>query len=382
MAQRRDDIDWLRVFATYMLFPFHVSKIFDVAPYYHLKNAQLSPDLGVFTGFVHQWHMPLFFVLAGWSVPASLAARGTGGFLRERVQRLFVPFLFGCVVICPPIRWIEMNRWPDRPHASFPGFLPHFFGDLRYFTWSHLWFLIYLFVFSCLYVPLMGWLQRRAARFATVPGWAIYAAIVPFALIQVTFRGRWPGMQNLYDDWGNFLYYSLFFLGGVLLGCSPTLEAAVHRESRRLGGLGLLGFIVLAAASVDGNFPPPRLPARYVIFWSATAVAGVGLVTACLGVAARRLRVTNGALRYLAESALPVYILHQLAIVVLATWVIDLNASIVTKWSLLMLTAPALTLAVYHFIVRPLAPLRFLLGMKPARHTPNAAATMPASLRA
>ena len=62
---RRYDIDWLRVFATYLLFAFHVSKVFDVSPFYQIKNAELSESLDYFTGFVHLWHMPLFFLLAG-----------------------------------------------------------------------------------------------------------------------------------------------------------------------------------------------------------------------------------------------------------------------------------------------------------------------------
>ena len=36
---RRPDIDWLRVFATYLLFVFHVGKVFDPAPFYHVRNA-------------------------------------------------------------------------------------------------------------------------------------------------------------------------------------------------------------------------------------------------------------------------------------------------------------------------------------------------------
>ena len=28
-------------------------------------------------------------------------------------------------------------------------------------------------------------------------------------------RDRWPGHQNLYDDWANFLFYSLFFIIGM-----------------------------------------------------------------------------------------------------------------------------------------------------------------------
>ena len=91
-APRRHDLDWLRIGATALLFPFHVAKTFDVLPIYHIKNAELSSGLGYFTFFIHQWHMPLFFVLAGWSACAAIQRRGVAGFRRERVRRLLVPF--------------------------------------------------------------------------------------------------------------------------------------------------------------------------------------------------------------------------------------------------------------------------------------------------
>ena len=54
---RRPDIDWLRVFAVYLLFVFHVGKVFDPAPFYHIRNADLSFTTLVFCGFVSLWHM-------------------------------------------------------------------------------------------------------------------------------------------------------------------------------------------------------------------------------------------------------------------------------------------------------------------------------------
>jgi hypothetical protein len=108
-ATRRYDLDWLRIGATYLLFPYHVAKTFDILPIYHIKNGELSPTLNYFTMFVHQWHMPLFFVLAGWSAHASMARRGAGGFLKERVQRLLVPFLMGSLLLCPFLKYAELS---------------------------------------------------------------------------------------------------------------------------------------------------------------------------------------------------------------------------------------------------------------------------------
>ena len=96
---RRTDIDWLRVIATYLLFVFHVGKVFDPAPFFHIRNADQSFILLVVCGFISLWHMPLFFLLAGWSAASSLELRGTRVFLRERLHRLGVPLVAGCVLL-------------------------------------------------------------------------------------------------------------------------------------------------------------------------------------------------------------------------------------------------------------------------------------------
>jgi len=368
-APRRYDVDWLRVFATYLLFVFHTGKVFDVAPFYHIKNAELSPSLDLLTGCIHQWHMPLFFLLAGWSARASLASRDTGAFLRERVSRLFIPFLAGCMLLCPLLKYIELLRgMPMLPggrvgtaagfQESFFAFLPTFFTRFDRFTWAHLWFLLYLFVFTLLYLPLFIRMLRRPAVNADAwPRLVVYLPIIPLALIQVTLRGRWPGFQNLYDDWANFSYYSLYFILGFVLAQVPGLEAAVHREWKRAGLIGV-GALLLMVPTGGGT------PVAIVLNRALSGVAGWCCVVAWLGVAARFLDFSNRALRYLSESAFPVYILHQLGIVVVGYFVIQLSAGIGIKFLLVLVGALVATLSVYHCLVRPAPPLRFLFGMK------------------
>jgi membrane-bound acyltransferase YfiQ involved in biofilm formation len=74
--------------------------------------------------------------------------------------------------------------------------------------------------------------------------------------------------------------------------------------------------------------------------------------------------VTAG-LPYLAESAFPVYWLHQSAIVLLGYPLLKLELGIAAKYLLLLLGSVSATLAVYHFVVRRFALTRFLVGMKP-----------------
>jgi len=383
---RRYDIDWLRVFATYLLLLFHVGMVFNPAPFYHVRNTDLSFFFLILCGFISLWHMPLFFLLAGWSAFASLSMRGTGEFLKERFFRLFIPLVTGCILLMPSIKYLELSSGLDANYTglyvapalqesfrqvipsglpvaapfneSFLDFLPTFFTDLSRFTWAHLWFVAYLITFTVLYLPPFGRIVRSREWFkdGMSPLW-VYAPILPLAVIQVTMRERWPGLQNLIDDWANVTYYSTFVIAGFLLARFPALEATVHAERKRALVIGLAATLVLLLG-VLGAFSSPA------VLLAHTAIAGWCFVLAFLGWARRALSFTTPALRYLTESAFPVYLLHQSAIVIPGYFLIQLPLGLWTKFVVLLVVSSALTLTIYHFLVRPFAVTRFLCGMK------------------
>jgi hypothetical protein len=59
-----------------------------------------------------------------------------------------------------------------------------------------------------------------------------------------------------------------------------------------------------------------------------------------------------------------VYVLHQAAIVLPGYVVVALPLGIATKFVLLLLLAVPITMGTYHWLVRPFAVPRFLLGMR------------------
>ena len=385
MANRRADIDWLRIAATYLLFVFHVGKVFDPAPFFHIRNGEQSFIMLIVCGFIGLWHMPLFFLLAGWSAASSLETRGASAFLRERLHRLAVPLVAGCVLLAPAMKYLELRSGLDLNHTglrvaaehqdtirllipgglpiaepfheSFFTFLPTFFTQLDRFTWSHLWFIAYLLTLTVVYVPLFGWLLGRRGRLTRSSAWMLYVPLVPLVVIQLTMRGRWPGIYNLYNDWANIAYYSVFLLSGFFLACHPSVEDAVAREWKRSVTLGGIATAVLLLG-VLRVFSSPS------VLLVGTAVAGWCFVMALLGIARRYFTATGPALSYLSESAFPVYVLHQAAIVLPGYWVVGLPLGIATKYVLLLLLAVAITMGMYHSLVRPFAVPRFLLGMK------------------
>jgi glucans biosynthesis protein C len=383
---RRPDIDWLRVGATYLLFVFHVGMVFNPAPFFHIRNADLSFVMLVVCGFISLWHMPLFFLLAGWSAASSLAARGTRGFVTERVRRLAIPLLAGCVLLAPAIKYVELRSGLDLNHAglrvapalqagfktviptglptaepfndSFLTFIPTFFTHLDRFTWAHLWFVAYLFTLTMVYLPVFAWLLRGRDRFADLGSWVVYLPIVPLVVIQLTMRSRWPGIYNLYNDWANVAYYSVFLVAGFFLACHPALERLVEQEWKRglaVGGLAT-GILLIAVLGVLSS------PTVLLV---GSAVAGWCFVLAVLGIGRRFFTSTSPTLGYLSESAFPVYVLHQAAIVLPGYWIVGLPLGITAKFTLLLVVSVSITLATYHWLVRPFTVSRFLLGMRP-----------------
>jgi len=371
--------------------------VFNPAPFFHVRNDESSLVFLILCGFIGLWHMPLLFLLAGWSAAASLRSRGVGTFLRERGSKLLVPLVAGCLLLAPLIKFLELRSGQDLNHRglfvseeveesmqsvlpvdlpraepfdeSFLAFLPTFLTDLDRFTWSHLWFLAYLLTFTLVLLPILAPLAARRPRgLRSSQAW-VYLPILPLALIQLTLRERSPGPYNLYNDWASVAYYVTFLGSGFAMAVVPAFEERLREEWRRGLALGVAATGVLLAAVLGAFESTP-------VVLVGSAVAGWCFVVALLGFTRERMTRSSPQLRYLAESAFPIYVLHQPVVVVLAAGVVLLPLGIATKFALLLAGSVAVTLALYQFGVRPFGPTRFLIGMKPL---PRAKRDEPAS---
>jgi fucose 4-O-acetylase-like acetyltransferase len=384
-SERRPDIDALRVGATYLLFVFHVAKVFDPAPFYHIRNNEVSGAFYIVAGFISLWHMPLFFLLAGWSARASLAVRGAGGFAGERVRRLLMPLIAGCVLFGPLFKYCELRSGLDLNyhglrvsaalqqqlltitghrfdllapfHESFMAFVPTYFTHLERFTWGHLWFIAYLFTISLAWLPLLRLIGRGPIKTTRNLALWLYSPLVALALIQVTLRGRWPGIYNLYNDWANVAFYSVFFVAGFVIAANPRLEARCVAERWRAFALAVLAMLTELAGALG------LVKAPWILL-VASAVAAWSFNVALLGFAEVWLRRPWRHSAYFTESAFPVYILHQPVIVAIGFFLVRLPLAILPKFVLLLTSSVLGTMLLYEAL-RRLQPARLLLGMKP-----------------
>jgi peptidoglycan/LPS O-acetylase OafA/YrhL len=385
-GERRYDIDWLRVMAVLLLIYFHTARLFNTREDFYVKNNEFSDGLDTFITFVHQWHMPLFFLVSGAATWFALGFQTGCRYAWERVRRLIVPLAFGAAVIVPP--QVYCMRLGGRAyghsnsyefHGSYFRFYPHFFDGIApegNWEWAHLWFLAYLFVFSMLALPLFLALrkeigQRLISRLATLceRRRAIFLLAIPLAIIQAALRARWPGWQNLYDDWANFLFYITFFLYGYLLCSDVRFGQALERNRRVSLAMGIISFSAILALRSAGAAPAPDHLIRWALYMVLHGFNSWFWIVAILGFGRKYMNFTNRILRYANEAALPFYIFHQTVIVVIGYYVVRWNMGVTGKYLFITTASLVATVILYDLLVRRTAVTRFLFGMKPEKRT-------------
>ena len=366
-------LDWLRVFAVMLLIPYHTGAIFANIDF-HIKNNVTSTGITTIMGFIDNWHMPLFFLLAGASTWFALSKRPPGAYLKERFLRLIVPLVFGILVIVPPQTFYERiqklgfsGNYFDFYSHLVKGVFPE--GNL---TWNHLWFLFYLFVISVAVLPLI--LSWKAGRGATLlesfcawlaKGRRIFLLCLPLAIIQMTLKVPYPGPQNIVSDWARILFMLFIFLYGVLFYIFPWFQESLERNLN----VALVAGVAISICYLGLYF----LGYRFVNGYNLPNIAQLGLnslATLCwlivlLGFAQRSLNFSNHFLDYTNEAVLPIYIIHQTVIIVLGYYVVGTEFHLIAKFAIINILSFIIIIAIYDIIVRRFYIMRILLGMRP-----------------
>jgi glucan biosynthesis protein C len=372
---RRYDFDRLRVLAVLLLIYFHAAAVFyqgELGEFY-IRNAQSSPAMNTFILFVYQWHMPLFFLISGAGTWFALSHRSAKQYVQERGQRLFIPFVFGTLVLVPPQVYLRLlsHSTYDR---SYWQFYPEFFNGVRpygNFEWGHLWFLIYLFTFSILALPLLISLRNLDAQLrSTLANWVekpgvILLMALPFAAIEGSLRPHWLGFQNLYDDWANVCLYLLYFIYGYLIFSDNRFGVAIDKHLGIATALAIVAMTAFLGLWQTDLVPDRAYSVNYVLYQCFRGCNSWFWVLMIVGLGRKFLNVNSRLLSYANEAAYPVYLLHQTVLVTIAFYVVRWNVGVMTKFWTISTATLVVTIALYELLIRRVNLVRFLFGLKP-----------------
>ena len=370
--ERRYDVDWLRLMAVFLLFFFHTARIFDPYEDFYARNSSLSKAIAdIFIRSLNPWHMSFFFLLAGASSCYALRRRSGGQYVKERFKRLFVPFVFGVLVLIPPQSYVGLlsHSGASKSYAAwYPQFFNLNFDDMGGYrlgghTWGHLWFICHLFVYSLIAFPFFLHLNRESGRRLTRKLAAAFAhpAVLFLFPIPLTLMRMSPEVAG-----GNPLFYITFFVCGYILMCDGGFGETMDRRRIALLVAGPILFAVLVALQVAALLPAD--PPRWIDMIYTVYVGGFVpwfVILALLAYGKRLLNFTNRFLSYFAEASYPIYILHQTVIVILGYFVVRSGLPLLAKYAVIVAGSFALCVLVYDLLVRRNNVTRFLFGMKP-----------------
>jgi peptidoglycan/LPS O-acetylase OafA/YrhL len=360
-------IDWLRVIATIGIFLFHNSRAYDYGDW-SIKNAQTTLVATQFVEFMNIWMMPLFFVLSGVSVYYSLKSRNGSGFLKERFFRIMIPWLVtGIFIMAPPQVYLERLS-----HGQFNGnffqFLPHYFDGLYgfggNFAWMgmHIWYLMYLSVFSVILLPFFlprirtGVSPARSIAAKLGKPWILPLLFVPVGLASLLSSAIGLAFTEQFGSW-DILSYIVFFILGYLIFANEAIQEAIRKE----GGWFLVAAVAFSAVQLLLKFyvrPSfyEDIDIRLLATW--------GWIVGLLWLGGRLLNFTNHVLAHVSEMVLPFYILHQTVIVFFAYFIVQTQLAIPFKYGITAVISFIVIIILYELLVRRVGILRFLFGMK------------------
>jgi glucan biosynthesis protein C len=376
-------LDWLRLLATLGVFLYHAARPFDLQDYL-IKNPERSAAVTVFfVIFLGSWGMPLFFLMAGASSLFSLRRRTGRQFAIERVKRLVIPFIVGSILLTPLqifISWVHKGTYEGPFLAFIPAFieslpgpaLSEFFNASIFRSYGiHLWFLGFLFSFSLIALPLFIWLKKEAgkhfiSRLATLCGQrgVLLLFILPAMLVRLILQPLYPE----YTSWSDFTYFLVFFIYGYVLYADERFMRIIQRDWLLHLAIGIICTIAIFTAVAAGVgiewYSNPSILGFYIA-WSLISVNAWCWVIAALYVGSRIFNFSNNVLEYGQEAILPFYVFHQPIVFVIVFYVVQWNANIRVKLLVVILCAFIITMALHEFIIKRIAPLRSLFGMKP-----------------
>ena len=297
-AERRYDIDWLRVILFGLLIPFHVA----IGVYWSTYGEGINPNISddpndrkevaeegndytydsvdptsMFLHWMHQWRLAALFMISGMGTAFAFKRRSWKTFLLERLQRLLVPMFFGMWtvgfvggIITGGVD-LEGNTLVDTIiaffiHVVFTSFLfwVPLFGKI--IALGHLWFLWNLFLYSLLCIPIFHMVQKNPdGKFAsflrstfTLKGGLGIFILFPtmLTITELLFKPWFPGFIGIGYEW---IWYLVFFIFGYICIVSRELYYSFLSSNKNLiTGLTLIltvAFVIIRLQQHEDGIP-------------------------------------------------------------------------------------------------------------------------------
>lgn len=228
-------MDWIRTVAVLLIIPFHASIIFDTNPkaIMYIRSGVNIFGLNIFEMFLDRFQMTLLFFLAGMAAYYSLKRRDNKQFLQTRGKKLFLPVIIGSLTLCPITTYIY-----SKSQGSSESFIHHYIGFFTKpvgsldglnggYTPMHLWFILYLFLFSLIGLPIFRFImneryEKMVDKFANIfsKPMLLLTWVIPYSLIFLV---------DILDERNPIAYFFVMIIG-FICASNEKLQRALERD--------------------------------------------------------------------------------------------------------------------------------------------------------
>ena len=361
-ANRRYDIDWVRVIAIGLLLIYHAAIGFQswgimIA---FITNEKSWSSLWIPMTMLNVWRIPLLFFVSGMGVYFAIQNRNWKQLIGERALRIFLPYLVGVFLLVPVgvMMFKYYYNW-SLDYAPNPG---------------HLWFLGNIFAYVLLLSPIFFYLKKnengRVVKalnklFSTPLG--LLPIIAAFVAEAVLVNPRPYEMYAM--TWHGFVLGLLAFLCGFCFVVSGPSFWQMILKWRWM-------FLVLAAALFTVRLTQFQFAPNYLI-----SVESNLWIISVFAFAHRYLNRPSNVLNYLSQAAYPVYILHMIFLYLGSMLIFPMDIAVEIQFFLTLAFTMVGCFGGYELIrrVNMLRPLFGLKMKKSANKTERLAVSAPAT---
>lgn len=358
-------IDWLRVLVILSLIPYHAALTYTglgstyiIEP---IHNAGALPFI-VITASLDSFFMALLFFVSGIATYFSLHSKNQNEFIRERFRKLIVPLLLGTIFLCPIQAYFKGLY--EGFSGSFFKFIPEFFSPkiTHYLAYAHLWFLLYLFVFSLICFPLFQrWINDRfklnkISQFLC-KGKRIYIPILFIAVTEILLRPFFPGSLTLIMDWANDIVFLSFYIFGFVYASDKKIQERVSRLAGISGVFVIIVPIIYIVMDYLFLINGKWIPYSNTIWVATKGFYECSAIIFFVWLAKKYLNRKSVVLSYLSKGSFTYYFLHYIPVSMFTYLLINLDIKIYIKYPLVILLSYLFIFTMYETLVRRLFPL-------------------------
>ena len=362
---RRNEIDWIRNICILMLFVYHTAVLFTDFGDFYIKAESSNLFSNIFILLTFSWYMPLLFFLAGASTYFALKRRSSLEYVKERVKKLLIPFLFGIIVIVPPQTYLA-RLWRGERNINYFSHMKKFFTNASdfmgfdgNFSPAHLWFILFLFIISIIGIGVIKSCRAIGGNNILIYLKGILLSRIGILIvIGLTIISEMiPGIGGK----GLFLNLLMFLFGYIIYSDSDYINAIA--KYRRVFAvinilvlfLGLGYFVSLRNMQLGyiQNITESMIKCATIVI-SIITIVGYGI---------KYLNKENRLLKYLNKASFPVYIMHQTILLTLAFFILPL---MLPEWItiIILVTFSFIITFILYEIVKRTKYVGILIGVK------------------